>query len=95
MPSKNSAKNSVKNSAKISGKTNKIVEKSLPKKKKTSVKKSLSKKVYKLKDCSIKIKKIKIKNTFQVIRVNIPKELFPLNLKNYDLLDIQNLTEKC
>ena len=86
---------SAKDSAKNSGKTKKIVEKSLPKKKKTSVKKSLSKNVYKLKDCSIKIRKIKIKKTFQIIRVNIPKELFPLNLKNYDLLDIQNVIEKC
>ena len=46
---------------------------------------------YKLKHCFVKIEPlIEIKNTVQVIHVNIPEELFP----NYELLDIQGLPDK-
>ena len=49
--------------------------------------------------CSVEMKQLEIKNeTVSVIHAKIPKEIFPLGLENYDLLDDQskskNFTKK-
>ena len=46
--------------------------------------------------CFVKLEHIEMKHNkiFKVICANFPKELLPLNLTNYDLLDIQGPTDK-
>ena len=41
--------------------------------------------------CSVEMKQLEIKNeSVSIIHAKIPKEIFPLGLENYDLLDNQS-----
>ena len=41
--------------------------------------------------CSVKVKPLEVKNeTLSIIHADIPKEIFPFGLENYDILDEQS-----
>lgn len=59
-----------------------------------------TKKVHKFKPCSVRMKRLKVRNNlkkkvFTITPTNVPTFYLPLFLNNFDLLDCQGPAEKC
>ena len=59
-----------------------------------------AKKVHKFKPCSVRMKRLKVrnkpkKNVFTITPTNVPTFYLPLFLNNFDLLDCQGPAEQC
>ena len=59
-----------------------------------------AKKVHKFKPCSVRMKRLKVRNNpkkkvFTITPTNVPTFYLPLFLNNFDLLDCQGPAEKC